>query len=87
MHFELCLYVLELISHPTNDGCRALLIVSTVMRYGFGRHIYIFDDGELRARQWFKTFFVFEFLFHTSTSLAKFAVSVTPRLTPCEIES
>ncbi|KAL8821238.1 MAG: hypothetical protein Q9191_007351 [Dirinaria sp. TL-2023a] len=43
---------------------------------GYGRHIYIWEpeDRIAKGRRWLKGQFVFELFFHTSTSLAKFAV-------------
>ncbi|KAL9055066.1 MAG: hypothetical protein Q9206_003284 [Seirophora lacunosa] len=51
------------------------------LRYGFGRHIYIFGavEGAQKARSWLKILWTFELIFHTITTLAKYSVSVVPQ--------
>ncbi|KAL8890628.1 MAG: hypothetical protein Q9192_005843 [Flavoplaca navasiana] len=55
--------------------CILLLIQ---LKNGYGRHIYIWGDveGPLKERQWRKISYVFELLFHTSTTLAKYSIVV-----------
>ena len=53
------------------------LIGASEIRNGYGRHIYLYDDLAERAKKqqlWLKGLFVFELLFHTATSLSKFAM-------------
>ncbi|KAI4169093.1 MAG: hypothetical protein LQ343_005956 [Gyalolechia ehrenbergii] len=43
---------------------------------GFGRHIYIYgeQDAIARTRQWLRTLYVFEPMYHTSTTFAKYSI-------------
>ncbi|KAL8958011.1 MAG: hypothetical protein Q9183_005920, partial [Haloplaca sp. 2 TL-2023] len=45
------------------------------LRYGYGRHIYIWGEveGPQKARRWLRILYVFELFFHTSTTLAKYS--------------
>ncbi len=45
------------------------------LKYGFGRHIYIFgDEGPARSRDWLRILWIFELAFHTTTTLAKYSI-------------
>ncbi|KAL8994842.1 MAG: hypothetical protein Q9188_006953 [Gyalolechia gomerana] len=43
---------------------------------GFGRHIYIYEeqDAIARTRRWLRTLYVFEPMYHTSTTFAKYSI-------------
>lgn len=49
---------------------------------GHGRHIYIWGpvEGPEKLRRWRKILYAFELVFHTSTTLAKYSMSVPPGL-------
>ncbi|KAL8644847.1 MAG: hypothetical protein Q9210_007041 [Variospora velana] len=52
------------------------LIVSAEINHGFGRHIYIYGepDAMVKARLWLRTLYVFETMYHTSTTFAKYSI-------------
>ena len=54
------------------------LIAVAEIPNGFGRHIYIFGpvEGLEKTKSWMKGLFVFELVFHTATTLSKFAMYV-----------
>ena len=54
------------------------------IKQGYGRHIWIFgiEDARKKARTWIRNLYIFEPLYHTSTSLAKLSMSVLEDLTP-----
>ncbi|KAI4188042.1 MAG: hypothetical protein L6R41_002419 [Letrouitia leprolyta] len=43
---------------------------------GFGRHIYIYEerDAAAKTRRWLRTLYVFEPMYHTSTTFAKYSI-------------
>ncbi|KAL8798381.1 MAG: hypothetical protein Q9182_006703 [Xanthomendoza sp. 2 TL-2023] len=46
--------------------------------HGYGRHIYVFglEGAKVKSRLWLRTLYVFEPMYHTSTTFAKY--SITP---------
>lgn len=65
-----------------SDAILLLKLSDIALDYGFGRHIYLWGEGEGRkkARQWLKVLYAFELFFHTGTTLAKYSMSVLPYL-------
>ncbi|KAL8677575.1 MAG: hypothetical protein Q9186_006009 [Xanthomendoza sp. 1 TL-2023] len=57
-------------------------------REGHGRHIYIWGpvEGSQKFRRWRIILYAFELDFHTSTTLAKYSMSVPPSLSPKPVD-
>ncbi|KAL8755696.1 MAG: hypothetical protein Q9184_004724 [Pyrenodesmia sp. 2 TL-2023] len=52
-----------------------LILWFVSLKYGFGRHIYIFgDEAPTRSRDWLRILWIFELAFHTTTTLAKYSI-------------
>ncbi|KAI4087470.1 MAG: hypothetical protein LQ344_006759 [Seirophora lacunosa] len=54
------------------------LITSAEIHHGYGRHIYIYSsqDASVKKRLWLRTLYVFEPIYHTSTTFAKYSMWV-----------
>lgn len=54
------------------------LITSAEIHHGYGRHIYIYSkqDAAVKKRLWLRTLYVFEPMYHTSTTFAKYSMWV-----------
>ncbi|KAL8947232.1 MAG: hypothetical protein Q9222_006468, partial [Ikaeria aurantiellina] len=46
--------------------------------HGYGRHIYLYGprEGLIKTRLWLRTLYVFEPMYHTSTTFAKYSMYV-----------
>lgn len=55
------------------------LIYSIELHNGFGRHIFIYSPDEqiIKASAWLRGLWVFELVFHTATTISKFAMLVS----------
>lgn len=48
--------------------------------FGYGRHIYVFgpEGAQIKSRMWLRTLYIFEPMYHTSTTFAKYSMFVQP---------
>ncbi|KAL9007618.1 MAG: hypothetical protein Q9173_007156, partial [Seirophora scorigena] len=63
------------------------LITPAEIHHGYGRHIYIYSpqDASAKKRLWLRTLYVFEPLYHTSTTFAKYSIlAFYYRVTPVQ---
>ncbi|KAL8786216.1 MAG: hypothetical protein Q9213_002905 [Squamulea squamosa] len=67
-----------LIVLTTSSSAWLLAALISFVGHGFGRHIYVFgpEGAKVKTRLWLRTLYVFEPMYHTSTTFAKYSMFV-----------